>query len=639
MIGLAGIALVLGVMIAISNLLPPSAVSSASGTPVASASPTHEASRTPRPTRRPDPLRELTLDQATPEPTPEPRAALFSGWIRAEVDLIVRRTPGLDAYTWGVLEAGAAARATESGEFSFGTDGWLMLEEPFAGGWVATLSAGASLVERYPPPANPSTEYLMSVGSGATGFLAFAQSESSTLGRSSVVALTSSDGQAWTRSATGFPRDTWVPAPAWGPLGWLAAVTTYWSNSPQTWLYQSGDGRNWTTLGRMTATSNSLLGSDAGYLLTAYGDGTRPVPTHWFSEDGLFWQEAEDPGFAASSRVNVVAVPGGFYAWDARLPVPQGDLRAAFSADGQTWVPISEGPGGSMVLLASVGSRVIGLDLSEDLEIRTWDGSISDGLTWQRDSDGDAPFAGAMVSSLASDGQVAYAFGWDSATERPLVWVGTDAGFSRTGLPSGFEGLPHFGVAGPSGVALVGARPNLRAENPIFWHRTRAGGWAAEARPVIPVTPDPVGADCPPRPTDLLEFMGLATTLGPFCYADQPITLRAWSTGCEWCSEVGGDPGAEPAWLTQPSRNLLVLSPIQSAGGDMSVVLAPALVSSQDLAYAWVELTGHFDDPAAGTCRASPATVASPWYSGAWQVVLICRQQFVVSAVRVVDGP
>jgi len=52
-----------------------------------------------------------------------------------------------------------------------------------------------------------------------------------------------------------------------------------------------------------------------------------------------------------------------------------------------------------------------------------------------------------------------------------------------------------------------------------------------------------------------------------------------------------------------------------------------------------VELTGHFDDPASGTCHWAPDPHGAQTISSAQQTINSCRQQFVVTRVRVVAGP
>ncbi|HLE59855.1 MAG TPA: hypothetical protein VJA85_09435 [Candidatus Limnocylindria bacterium] len=646
MIGLAGVALVAGIFIAVSNVVQlPELISTASATPRASAAPTLEPSGTPRPTHRPRALREVALEEATPEPSPDwaPGWAPFgytSTWVRAVVDLAVRATPAPDGSQLGTIAAGEPALVMEPYGAPSSAEGWMQLEQPFGGGWIATGRDGEPLVERFARPEPPVSTYLNGVASGPDGFLALARFEDPAHGQAATVALISTDGAAWTRHATNLPEREWATPPAWGPAGWLTAVTGY-EPGPRVWVYQSGDGRDWTLLGRMPdathASYGSIIGSEAGYLMPIT-EGSRR--SYWFSDDAVHWLESEDPGFTYDAWLSVVALGGGFYAWDGRQPVPDGDLPAAFSSDGQTWWPVASGPGGPAAWVASIGSRLVGLDLSADQRIRAWTGAIGEGLSWSRDPKAEAAFAGAMVSGLTSDERRAYAFGWDAQTERPLIWIGTDAGFTRSALPADFRGIPRFGVAGPSGVTLVGARVNLRGESSIFWHRTSTGTWSAEQRPVIPLIPEPDPAACPPPPRDLFEFIAFDPVVGVICHSGEPITLRAWSSRCAWCAGPSGEAWATPAWLAQPEQSQFLVEPIQTSYiGSISMILPPDLPRSPDWDETWVEVTGHFDDLAAATCRASAASIASPWYTGAWQVVLGCRLQFVVSSVQVVDGP
>jgi hypothetical protein len=46
-----------------------------------------------------------------------------------------------------------------------------------------------------------------------------------------------------------------------------------------------------------------------------------------------------------------------------------------------------------------------------------------------------------------------------------------------------------------------------------------------------------------------------------------------------------------------------------------------------------VELTGHFDDPAAATCDVEPETTYQSNDSSLW---VLCREQFVVTQIEVV---
>jgi hypothetical protein len=85
----------------------------------------------------------------------------------------------------------------------------------------------------------------------------------------------------------------------------------------------------------------------------------------------------------------------------------------------------------------------------------------------------------------------------------------------------------------------------------------------------------------------------------------------------------------------------LYLSPIEddSGGWWMPGVIHPSLQDDADWPGHWLEVTGHFDDPAASECRWTPSP-ASAWFYEGWRMTVNqCRQQFVVAEVRVVDGP
>jgi hypothetical protein len=94
----------------------------------------------------------------------------------------------------------------------------------------------------------------------------------------------------------------------------------------------------------------------------------------------------------------------------------------------------------------------------------------------------------------------------------------------------------------------------------------------------------------------------------------------------------------ESAWLAAPAANLLFLSPTESGIGQVVAVLPPALATSPPAAWldTWLEVRGHFDDAAAATCR---YTGWPPYYGAAESTVEACRQQFVVSSLKVVSGP
>ncbi|MDP9468336.1 MAG: hypothetical protein M3P32_06300, partial [Chloroflexota bacterium] len=272
---------------------------------------------------------------------------------------------------------------------------------------------------------------------------------------------------------------------------------------------------------------------------------------------------------------------------------------------------------------------------------RVWLGRVSGGeLSWQR-MPGAASFAGTVVTALVSTGDQAIAFGWDRTTEAPLTWTTTGSGWVRWELPAAFGGIPQVAAAGGAGVVVVGHALSAPDEDPVVWHRAPNGSWQPERDPVIAQLPEASAADCAPLPRDALAFVLLDRATAAFCYGDAPITFRAWSSPpCQDCEGGGGGGTFEPEWLAAPDTNRLRLG-LSRLAIVLVAVLPPTVATSTPAAWVetWLEVTGHFDDPASETCQYTPPPNEPTYYSGGPWVVNGCRQQFVVSSVRVVDGP
>jgi len=315
-------------------------------------------------------------------------------------------------------------------------------------------------------------------------------------------------------------------------------------------------------------------------------------------------------------------------------------LSSAFSANSRTWSTSTSGPEGPYVQVAAVGDGWVGTDIEVGTGVRRlWVGEVNGNrLVWRREP-GEAVFSGAVVTTVVGDGRRAVAFGWDRATERPLAWIRDGSSWTRSPLPDGFGGIPRIAAAGPTGVVVVGYRITSRGQNPVVWHLEGDSSWAPEAAPLLPEVEDPATDQCDPPPSTAVDFVLLDRAAAVACLGDAPVTFRAWSVSCPDCfgSAYGNGTGA---WLATPGNNQLGLSPIQSSEGYWSsVVLDPAL--QQDPAWdgAWLEVTGHFDDPGAQACRLTLSTDDELYYAGRQSIVDGCRQQFVVTAVTPVDGP
>ena len=160
-----------------------------------------------------------------------------------------------------------------------------------------------------------------------------------------------------------------------------------------------------------------------------------------------------------------------------------------------------------------------------------------------------------------------------------------------------------------------------------------------ERAPFLAVGDAPDATACSEYSGDLLDIL-MNTGLGyAACRGNNALAVRAYLSGCDGSS--GGPPtamGSKAAWLAIPdSRRLLRLSPVVE-GSDcqwLDAVLQPGLRPRAGWQDHWATVTGHFDDPAAQSCRLPPAPGDEPWYEGRAQVVRDCRSRFVVTKVEI----
>lgn len=630
MVALAALALLGGALIIGGNVLRgDDGVSLASGSP----GETTSATPTPLPTPivTPSP-RELTLVEQSP-PSPASFPSLFGGWIRATVDLPIYSDADKNAAVVGTLPAGALAYADEQSQ---GTPelGWLTIEAPQPTGWVATRAGNKDLAKRYLPADVAVSGWVWNVAAGPSGFVAIGNSSGRSSSFPGQSLFVSTDGVAWRAASVTPGPDSYPAGVAWGPAGWL--MVTGDPDSGRSRLWSSPDGDRWRSTGVLeTDYPQGLAASGEGYLLQTSGRGYGSGGESWFSADGIHWTESK-PGLTGSYQVTATAA--GFYARTLpEWPTPASQSTAAFSTGGVTWAPLKP-----TLFVGAAGGALLGIDPGPDgrggYPVR---GSFFRGrLAWRPIEGGDAPFAGAVVTSLVSDGQQATAFGWDATTEASLTWTSDGGPWTRHRLPSAFGGPPLLAAAGGNGTVAVGNRWSSRGPNPVFWHQGADGSWEPELSPVLGVAADPSADECGAPPIGAVEFINLDRSFAAACWGDAPMTVRLWSSACDGCAgEVTGS--YEEEWLANPTSNLLYVSPVKWPDTWWAtVVLAPELgVRDPGWAGSWLELTGHFDDPAASRCHWTPPPDQLASYGGTRQLVEACRQQFVVTEVRVVDGP
>lgn len=178
---------------------------------------------------------------------------------------------------------------------------------------------------------------------------------------------------------------------------------------------------------------------------------------------------------------------------------------------------------------------------------------------------------------------------------------------------------PVSQVGGPTGVSGASVGPSPTHPGPTATSPSGSTG-------------APVG--CVNPPPDLAAIVSLEPYARLECFAGGSLTFAA--TVSKPIQDCGVGPRVSPSWFCLPGVFLSV--PSTSSDGDFPLLpvywnpssgLRPAsFPADQTLTF-----TGHFDDPAAATCRISSAPAGQSPEPTA-DVVLSCRQAFIVSAVR-----
>jgi hypothetical protein len=145
----------------------------------------------------------------------------------------------------------------------------------------------------------------------------------------------------------------------------------------------------------------------------------------------------------------------------------------------------------------------------------------------------------------------------------------------------------------------------------------------------------PAGCVNPPTVTtlgDLLESQDLSTDpLGDpvACYGSAPLTFDAawWGRG-----EVDCPTAPEPAWLACSAYSLRPFGDTRKFAPELFVAVPPSVRASLPKQLSNIRVTGHFDDPAAQTCRETNQPDAQSLAPVA-VIVEGCRRTFVVTQV------
>ncbi len=646
-IGGALVVLLVVAAILVRGLLPANSVAEKPSPTATASSSTSES---------PAPSEAATPTGAEPTPSYAP-AANTNGPILA-ISLVnnlrIRDEPGA---------GGAIVSTMQSGDVAFVLDGqaeadgmnWRNVQA--AGGvvgWVAEgpaadpyLDLRRQLVENLPA-------HLDGLAAGDSGFLAWGEAARRSDDVARPVVVASEDGITWRRAAMPEPALGELAAGnalvAWGPAGWLLAITN--PEAPTASFWQSPDGISWTSLaGPEYLRPNALVGGPAGYLMDANSlvpcavDQTESLcdgpARRLLSPDGQSWQEADVPD-NGEATLGDVSVGSTFLEWRATS-----DRTTIFaSPNGRVWRQV----GGNLPnsandapLIATVGGQIVTVLTDYATGDQTvWRGSLPlASLSWERQSGAESTLAGVAITNIASDGSVLILLGHDWADATPRLFSSTDGRtFTAISIAEAFAGAgPSRLVGGARGFAAVGSRYTAADENPVLWSAPDGIDWRTESQPVLGIVDSPIVGACPPLPASMVDWLLVPTSTAVACFGTAEITFTAWRTDAEGCG--GFFPGSfEPDWLARPYAGIpLVLTPFETPyGGCGSAVPRPTLTSLPPTQH-WIRITGHYDDPAAETCRWIPERPYAGVYVSPGYFPWTCRSKFVATAATAAAAP
>jgi hypothetical protein len=186
-------------------------------------------------------------------------------------------------------------------------------------------------------------------------------------------------------------------------------------------------------------------------------------------------------------------------------------------------------------------------------------------------------------------------------------------------------------------VAMVVLAALLLAGCTVYRSTSGGGPPVITAASPVPLATPPPG--CVNPPTDVTTLVDQTDPLS--CYGNADLTFDAHLTSAGAADCPGG---LEPAWLS--CTGLVLLNPLRGTSRQPEYLLVAR--SQTDPLYAvihpdiealrshvidtLIHLTGHYDDPAAQSCRYTSWPDANP--PSADQVIHQCRSTFVITAVE-----
>ena len=214
-------------------------------------------------------------------------------------------------------------------------------------------------------------------------------------------------------------------------------------------------------------------------------------------------------------------------------------------------------------------------------------------------------------------------------------------------LPNGMLVVVVDGPVHASGYDWYQVQPTILEESARFY----PFGWVAGADKDGEPWLEPAAVDCPPLPSSLREVatlnQGDEMMFELTCFGDEEVTFRARLATSSAICGLELPYSLEPRWMTGACsidpRYLVHKDPKNTAelytswAPDVSVRGPDPSTPRDQLPV--VEVTGQYDHPAAQDCRAVvPSGTPSADLPDPNSIVLNCRRQFVITAVREVGS-
>jgi hypothetical protein len=616
---LAGTAVVIASTL-LSGLL---GVAQGDATPSPTASAAQSPPPSPEPTNSPDPS-----ESVAPTPVPGPpwppvgdpsvEGLLPPMWTVAVVnELNVRSGPGTEHPAIGRLDAGDLALVVDVVDFE-----WVQVAVDGAIGFVNAGPRGDRYLQATKTPWVSSFTGLIGVASDGETYIAYgAQFEADyppyELHGVPSLMLGSEDGVNWTDVDSGIGFS--IKAVAGSAEGWVAIGSIPLGGSLMSF---SPDGRTWDEPGVVgDGNQHAVAHGPAGWLAIG-GDMA------WVSADGRSWDGPSTIGLGdAGTNFELESSDAGYVMFDRHT------IQLMATVDGIDWTSIDHG--GARVSDAElVGDRLLTVLVDAEGATTVRRGMLgADGaVTWS----GPAAAVDASwfhVDRITQNPDGLLAIGWDEVELVPALWRSTD-GAAWQRIDAGADALTGVGLFEPVWGSVGWVGPGLtRSADGAHW--LASDYTLAYEGPVPP---------CPPAEKASLIVLAYLGRYAEGCFGNASVTIRGYvplADGFGGCCP----PQGEPDWLAGAFPGSILAAGVTSeefAPYQFSVRVPPGVDRAPlDFSGAgrWVEVVGHYNDPASASCVSRPQRNFPNPLASHEAMQAMCRERFVVESVIEVEGP